>query len=63
MRYVSWFAIGVVLFARPVYSQQSDQPQAVPVQSDVAALMQKIRDLEDRIIVMEGQIRQLKGRL
>ena len=61
MRYVSWFTIGVVLFAMPVYSQPSDKPQAAPVQSDVAVLMQKIRDLEDRIIVMEGQIRQLKG--
>jgi hypothetical protein len=29
--------------------------------ADVAALMQKIRDLEDRILVMEGQIRQLNS--
>ena len=35
--------------------------QAAPDPADVAALMQKIRDLEDRIIVMEGQIRQLKS--
>ena len=35
--------------------------QSAPDPADVAALMQKIRDLEDRIIVMEGQIRQLKS--
>ncbi len=61
MRYVSRFTIGVVLFAMPVFSLQSDKPRVAPDQPDVAALMQKIRDLEDRIIVMEGQIRQLKS--
>jgi hypothetical protein len=61
MRFVSWFTIGVILFAMPVFSQQSDKPQAAPDPTDVAALMQKLRDLEDRIILMEGQIRQLKS--
>ena len=32
-----------------------------PAQSDVVALLQKIQDLEGRIIVMEGQIIQLKS--
>ena len=40
---------------------QSDPAQAAPAQPDTAALMQKIRDLEDRVIAMEGQIRQLKS--
>src|SRR5512135_1695035 len=51
----------VVFFCTmPVFAQQStgttpsDQP-------DNAALLQKIRDLEDRVIAMEGQIRQLKS--
>jgi hypothetical protein len=62
MRHVSRFMLWVVLFAMPVFSLQSDKPQAeAPGSADVAALMQKIRDLEDRIIVMEGQIRQLKN--
>src|SRR5947209_4880415 len=29
--------------------------------SDVAALMQKVRDLEDRVVTLEGQLRQLKA--
>ncbi len=44
----------------PVYASQSDSGQAASTQPDTAALMQKIRDLEDRVIAMEGQIRQLK---
>lgn len=35
--------------------------QPAPDPADIAALMQKIRDLEDRIIVMEGQIKQLNS--
>lgn len=52
--------LAVFLFALPLIAQQpaattsSDQP-------DNAALLQKIRDLEDRVIAMEGQIRQLKS--
>jgi hypothetical protein len=44
----------------PGYARQSDAGQAASAQPDTAALMQKIRDLEDRVIAMEGQIRQLK---
>jgi hypothetical protein len=61
MRYASPLIIGLVLFTMPLFSQQSDKPQAAPDQSDTSALMQKIRDLEDRIIAMEGEIRQLKS--
>lgn len=50
----------LLLFAVPVYASQSDPGQAAPAQPDTTALMQKIRDLEDRVIAMEGQIRQLK---
>jgi hypothetical protein len=59
MRYMSQLAIIAVLFAMPLFSQESSKPQAAE-QPDMAALLQKIRDLEDRIIAMEGQIRQLK---
>ncbi len=61
MRYVSWLALAAVQFAIPLFAQQSTTSQAVSNQQDIAALVQKIRDLEDRIIAMEGQIRQLKG--
>src|ERR1700738_4249762 len=58
--YASLLAIPAVLLAMPLYSQQAagTPPGAQP---DNAALMEKIRDLEDRIIAMEGQIRQLKS--
>ena len=50
----------VFLFAMPLVAQQST-PTAASDQPDNAALLQKIRDLEDRVIAMEGQIRQLKN--
>jgi hypothetical protein len=48
----------LLLVARPAYADQSDPVQAVPVQPDGAALMQKNRDLED--LVRRGQIRRFK---
>jgi len=50
----------LLLVALPVYAGQSEPGQAAPSQPDTAGLMQKIRDLEDRVIAMEGQILQLK---
>src|SRR6266849_1164789 len=50
----------VLLVALPGYALQSDPGQAASAQPDNSALTQKIRDLEDRVIAMEGQIRQLK---
>ena len=62
MRHVSWFTLWVVLFALPIFSQQSEKPQPAALDPDnVAALMQKIQDLEGRIIVMEEQIRHLEN--
>ena len=58
--YALLVAITAVLSALPVYSQQTAAPQATD-QPDTAALLQKIRDLEDRMVAMEGQIRQLKS--
>jgi len=59
MRYVSRLAI-VILFTASLSAQENIKPQATPEQPDISALLQKIRDLEDRIITMEGQMRQLK---
>ena len=42
----------------------AQQPATVPAPGsggDVAAMEQKIRDLEDRLVMLEGQVRQLKG--
>jgi hypothetical protein len=59
--YASLLAISAVLLAMPVYSQQAAGSPPSADQPDNAALMEKIRDLEDRIVAMEGQIRQLKS--
>jgi len=59
--YASLLAIPAVLFAMPLYSQQAAGIPPGADQPDNAALMEKIRDLEDRIVAMEGQIRQLKS--
>src|SRR5260370_3939652 len=59
--YASLLAIPAVLFARPVYSQQAAGAPPKADQPDNAVLMEKIGDLEDRIVAMEGQSRQLKS--
>src|SRR5436305_1532827 len=43
--------VGLVLSTTPLMAQQSD----------TAALEQKIKDMEERIIALEGQVRQLKS--
>jgi hypothetical protein len=48
----------LVVFVAAAYAQQG---QAAADQPDNAALMQKIRDLEDRVIALEGQVRLLKS--
>ena len=53
-------ATTAILSALPLYSQGPATPQPTD-QPDNAALLQKIRDLEDRMVAMEGQIRLLKS--
>lgn len=60
MRCLSLFAIAGFLFAIPIEAQQSAASPAAD-QSENAQLMQKIRDLEDRVIALEGQVRLLKS--
>ena len=55
----SWI-LGVLL-AIPVYGQQGSASPAPSDQPDYAAMMQKMRDLEDRVISLEGQLRVLKS--
>ena len=61
MKLLDFLGGAFLLVALPAYAGQSDPGQAAPPQPDTAALMQKIRDLEDRMIAMEGQMRQLKS--
>jgi hypothetical protein len=56
-----WLALLAIALSAPICAQQANSnasPQAD--QPDTAALLQKIRDLEDRVIALEGQVRQLK---
>jgi hypothetical protein len=50
----------VLLVSMPGYAWQSDTPQVASAQVDNAVLTQKVRDLEDRVIALEGQIRQMR---
>jgi hypothetical protein len=59
--HLSLLMIQAVLFAFPLCAQQPGEASAGTDRSVNSALEQKVRDLEDRIIAMEGQIRQLKG--
>src|SRR5256714_8084092 len=61
MRDLGLLAIASLMMALPAYPQQSGTSQAASGQSDNAALRQKIRDLEDRLIALEGQVRLLKS--
>ena len=51
----------VLLVSMPGYAMQSDPPQGASAQPDNTVLLQKMRDLEDRVIALEGQIRQMKA--
>src|SRR5882724_10127962 len=54
----------MVAMSLGVVAQQTPttQPtQAAPAQADTSALEQKVRDLEDRLVLLEGEIRQLKA--
>lgn len=48
------YAVLAIFVASPVAAQTSSQ-------SDTAALEQKLKDMEERIIALEGQVRQLKA--
>src|SRR2546423_1751121 len=61
MRHFHAFLAGILLLTSAATAQQTS---ISPSQggNDVPALEQKIRDLEDRMVMMEGQIRQLKAK-
>src|SRR6266567_3988532 len=50
-------SLGVVAQQTPT----AQSTQAAPAQADTSALEQKVRDLEDRLVLLEGEIRQLKA--
>jgi hypothetical protein len=58
---IGLLAVISLIAAMPAYPQQSGASQTASGQSDNAALLQKLRDLEDRVISLEGQVRLLKS--
>jgi hypothetical protein len=60
MRNLVLAATVLVLFAGQLAAQQGNS-EAQGSSADTAALQQKIRDLEDRLIALEGQVRMLKS--
>jgi len=61
MRRFQMLVGGMVLLACVAAAQQTANVPATGASSDVSALEPKIRDLEDRMVMLEGQIRQLKA--
>lgn len=61
MKRQTWLAVYGLLIATTLYAQQSGAAQSAATEPDNAALMQKIRDLEDRVIALEGQLRTMKA--
>src|SRR5262249_9983013 len=54
-------ALVVGLVACPWSLAQQPAAPAQPTDQDVAALLQRITDLEDRVVSLEGQLRQMKA--
>jgi hypothetical protein len=51
----------LMLAATLAAQQRQNPPPAQPTADDKAAMEQRLRDLEDRIVMLEGEIRQLKA--
>jgi hypothetical protein len=54
-------AVVTILFSTPLFAQQSSTSAAQGNTQDTAALEQRIKDLEERLIALEGQVRMLKS--
>ena len=61
MRNLRKFGILTVLCAVPVCAQQSGAAQSAADAPANAAVLERVRELEDRVIALEGQLRQLKS--
>jgi len=61
MKYSQWWLIPALFLAIPAHAQTAAAPQTASAQPDNTALLQKIQELEDRVIALEGQVRLLKS--
>ena len=59
MKHLLIFAFVLALCAAPVTAQQESAP--TPSAQDVAALVQQIKDLQERVISLEGKVRTLQS--
>jgi len=57
---IIWASIAI-LFAVPLRAQTPDSNPSAGNTTDVAAMQQQIRDLQDRLIALEGVVRMLKS--
>jgi hypothetical protein len=60
MRNPIWLGVVAIFWTVSAHGQQASSPPTATDQPDNVVLMQKIRDLEDRVISLEGQVRILK---
>jgi hypothetical protein len=60
MRHFRMLFAGMILLTCAATAQQAANAPG-PGSGDAAALEQKVRDLEDRLVMLEGQVRQLKA--
>ncbi len=60
MKNLTLLAGAAIFCALPLYAQQGNSPSQANVQ-DTSAMEQRIKDLEERIIALEGQVRMLKS--
>jgi hypothetical protein len=55
------WAVIAILSTIPLWAQQTGSSPSQDAAPDVAAMQQQIRDLQDRLISLEGQVRMLKS--
>ena len=51
----------ILVLAGVMHAQQAAAPESASASQSQAAMEQRLRDLEDRIVMLEGQLRQLKA--
>ena len=51
----------ILVLAGVMHAQQAAAPESASAAQSQAAMEQRLRDLEDRIVMLEGQLRQLKA--
>src|SRR5258708_15578249 len=61
MRHFKMLFGSLVLLVGAATAQQTAPAPASGTSSDTSALQQNIRDLEDRLVMLESQVRQLKS--